>query len=304
MSRTRRNTCCRPLRGGTTRSTWSVKNSRPTLSLFVTAENASVAATCADCSCLNCDRVPNCPEPEASTSRNTVSSRSSTNFFTYGRSMRAVTFQSMVRMSSPGRYSRMSTNSMPVPLNVERYSPTKVVLMILRVCRSIWRSLRRISGDSMRSGSGLTWAGRATGPRRGCAGAGTSRDFDRGQDALDHVIGGQLLRLGLVGQDDAVPEHVRRQLLDVLRDDEAAALQERHGPDRGREVDRSARRGPEADQRLQFRQPVLLRLARREHQVEDVVLELAIDVHLPAQLAGLDDVGRLDDRHDRRLAGA
>ena len=37
--------------------------------------------------------------------------------------MRAVTFQSMERTSSPGWYSRTSANSMPCPLNTERYSP-------------------------------------------------------------------------------------------------------------------------------------------------------------------------------------
>ena len=39
-----------------------------------------------------------------STSSSTVISRSSTNSFTYGSSIRAVTFQSMSRMSSPGMY--------------------------------------------------------------------------------------------------------------------------------------------------------------------------------------------------------
>jgi hypothetical protein len=58
MSRMSRITCCLPLRGGMKRSTSSVKNSSPTLSLFVTAENAIVAATCAACSSLNCERVP------------------------------------------------------------------------------------------------------------------------------------------------------------------------------------------------------------------------------------------------------
>ena len=37
--------------------------------------------------------------------------------------MRAVTFQSMVRTSSPGWYSRTSANSIPRPLKTEWYSP-------------------------------------------------------------------------------------------------------------------------------------------------------------------------------------
>jgi len=52
--------------------------------------------------------------------------------------MRAVTFQSMVRMSSPGRYSRTSENSMPLPLNTEWYSPEKTSLTNPRV----WISMR------------------------------------------------------------------------------------------------------------------------------------------------------------------
>ena len=37
--------------------------------------------------------------------------------------MRAVTFQSMLRISSPGWYSRTSWNSMPWPRNTLAYSP-------------------------------------------------------------------------------------------------------------------------------------------------------------------------------------
>jgi hypothetical protein len=63
---------------------------------------------------MNCE--PKASEPETSTSRRRVRSRSSTYFFTYGEPRRAVTFQSMVRGSSPGSYSRTSANSMPRPL--------------------------------------------------------------------------------------------------------------------------------------------------------------------------------------------
>src|SRR6185295_3809687 len=115
--------------------------------------------------------------------------------------MRAVTFQSIERMSSPARYSRTSTNSIPVPLNVDLYSPTNVVLMILRVRISICRSFFRNSFESME-------------------GSGGSGHLDRGQDLLDHVVRCQLLRLGFVREDDAVPQHVGRELLHVLRDHE------------------------------------------------------------------------------------
>ena len=47
--------------------------------------------------------------------------------------MRAVTFQSMVRISSPGWYSRTSSNSIPCPLNTLWYSPENTSLTSRRV---------------------------------------------------------------------------------------------------------------------------------------------------------------------------
>ena len=79
------------------------------------AENARIAAISAACSAFVCAALPKCCEPEASITRMTVSSRSSTYFFTCGLPARAVTFQSIVRTSSPGWYSRTSENSMPRP---------------------------------------------------------------------------------------------------------------------------------------------------------------------------------------------
>ena len=55
----------------------------------------------------------------ASTTNMTVNSLSSTYRFTYGWPVRAVTFQSMVRISSPGTYSRTSSKFIPLPLNTD-----------------------------------------------------------------------------------------------------------------------------------------------------------------------------------------
>ena len=66
-----------------------------------------------------CRTLPNCPEALTSTTSITVNSRSSLNFLMNGCPNRAVTFQSMERTSSPGRYSRTSSNSMPRPLKTE-----------------------------------------------------------------------------------------------------------------------------------------------------------------------------------------
>ena len=119
----RRSACRRPLRGGTKCSTASVKRTAPTRSLLRIAENASTAASSAASSLLKRRACRTAPTPDRSTTSITVSSRSSMNSLTYGRRMRAVTFQSMERTSSPGWYSRTSANSMPCPLNTEWYSP-------------------------------------------------------------------------------------------------------------------------------------------------------------------------------------
>src|SRR5271170_1433750 len=76
---------------------------------------------------------PKFPEALMSTTRNNVSSRSSVNFLTNARPARAVTFQSMVRTSSPGLYSRTSSKSIPRPLNTEWYAPARLSLTKRRV---------------------------------------------------------------------------------------------------------------------------------------------------------------------------
>ena len=42
--------------------------------------------------------------------------------------MRAMTFQSIVRMSSPGLYWRTSENAMPRPLKTEWYWPGELIV--------------------------------------------------------------------------------------------------------------------------------------------------------------------------------
>jgi len=96
-----------------------VYSSKPTLSLLRMAENASRLASSAAKSRLRAAAEPKFPDALMSTSRKIVSSRSSVYFLTNGLPARAVTFQSMVRTSSPGLYSRTSSKSIPRPLNTE-----------------------------------------------------------------------------------------------------------------------------------------------------------------------------------------
>jgi hypothetical protein len=95
------------------------------LSLLRTAENASTLASSAAISRLLCVPEPKSPDALTSTSSMSVNSRSSTNFLMNGRPARAVTFQSIVRTSSPGTYSRTSSKFMPRPLNTLWYSPAR-----------------------------------------------------------------------------------------------------------------------------------------------------------------------------------
>ena len=59
--------------------------------------------------------------------------------------VRAVTFQSMKRGSSPGAYSRKSSKSRPWPRKLERYCPAKVAVASLRAFISMRRTFCMIS---------------------------------------------------------------------------------------------------------------------------------------------------------------
>ena len=83
------------------------------------ALNASSAATSATVSIFGRATEPKRWLAERSTTSITVISRSSVKTFTYVSLMRADTFQSMKRVSSPGWYWRTSANAMPRPLKTE-----------------------------------------------------------------------------------------------------------------------------------------------------------------------------------------
>ena len=116
----------RPFLGGMNFSTLLLKKSAPTLSLLMEAEKESTAAISASSSRLDRPLVPKSREPLTSTSSITVSSRSSSKTLTYGARSRAVTFQSILRTSSPYWYSRTSLKAIPLPLNAEWYSPANI----------------------------------------------------------------------------------------------------------------------------------------------------------------------------------
>ena len=124
------------------------------------AEKASTLASSAARSRLLIAADPKFPEALISTSKKIVSSRSSVNFFTNGRPARAVTFQSMVRTSSPGMYSRTSSKSMPRPLNTEWYAPARLSLTMRRVRIS---NLPHAAQDGLVRLVGIGWLLHGTG---------------------------------------------------------------------------------------------------------------------------------------------
>ncbi len=172
---------------------------------------------------------PKRPDALTSTRNITVSSRSSTKRLTKGAPMRAVTFQSMERTSSPGWYSRTSSNSIPCPLKTLWYSPEKTSLTRRRVVISMRRTFLRTSA-TLRSDVSVA-DGLRSASRMG------SGNLDVVEDSLQHRFRIQLLGLRLVGEDDAVAQHVEGDRLHVLRGHVAAAAQEGVGratPGRGR----------------------------------------------------------------------
>src|SRR5690349_6738270 len=167
----------------------------PTLSPFSTADSASSADSSTAASSLLRRPEPKSCDADTSTSNITVSSRSSTKRLMCGSPVRAVTFQSIARTSSPGTYGRTSSNSMPRPLNTERYAPA----ITSATCRPVTNWMR-LTAWAISAGS-----------------TGDLRNRDVLQDLRDHVIGGLALRLRLVADEDAVAQHVVRDRLDVVR---------------------------------------------------------------------------------------
>lgn len=101
-SRMTRITCLSPFFGGSSFSIASVARTSPTRSLFWIALKAQSAQISAATRAFVARRVPNAVDPDMSTTSMTVISRSSKKTFTNASFMRADTFQSIQRTSSPG----------------------------------------------------------------------------------------------------------------------------------------------------------------------------------------------------------
>src|SRR5262249_8007412 len=147
-----------------------------------------------------------------------------------------------------------SANSMPRPLKAVWYSPAK---------RPSTR--RRVRTWSRRTSRMSSWVS-----------TGASRDGDAVEDALDDLVGGHFLGLGLVAGDDAMAEDVEADSLDVCRRDVGAALDQGVGAGRDGEVDAGAGRGAELDQAADIEVEVG-GIAAGVDDVDDVVLDPVIE---------------------------
>ena len=96
-----------------------------------------------------------------------------------------------------------------------------------------------------------------------------------------------------------MPEHVRGHGLDVLRRDVGPARHQGLDASRGGKEDRRARRRSVLDQRLELLQADSGRLPRREHEVDNVLLDLRVEVDRVGHVARAADVLRTHHRLDR-----
>src|ERR1700716_4267628 len=110
----------------------------------------------------------------------------------------------MLRMSSPGSYSRTSSKSRPDPRNTLRYVPTSASSARMRALISTCLTTRRTSGG--------------TGSRRRSGACGISGDRNVVEDPSDDDLRRDLLRLGFIRDDEPVAHDVEGDGLYVIRE--------------------------------------------------------------------------------------
>ena len=114
----------------------------------------SASATPSATSAFLRSAVPNDMEAETSSASHVTSTRSARSMRTCVSPVRAVTFHSIRRTSSPGMYGRTCASSLPAPSTDERWSPASIPSIRLPIVRSSARS--SVSGSAPGPGrSGL-----------------------------------------------------------------------------------------------------------------------------------------------------
>src|SRR5947208_4015347 len=137
-------------------------------------------------------------------------------------------FHSIVRGSSPAWYSRTSLYSRPAPRMLDRSSPPG------------WKPRRRSTGQRERRSNWST----ASPPAIASGGNPISEVDARRRESLEHALDDRLgvdaRRDPLVGQDQPVPDHLRGNFAEVVREDIGTPAHEGERPAGGYQVDRRA----------------------------------------------------------------
>ena len=121
-------------------------------------------------------------------------------------------------------------------------------------------------------------------------------------DALDHRVGVDAFGQRLVGEHEAMPQHVADQAGHVLGQGVAAAA---HEGERARAFDQAdgrARAGAEGQVLGDVGELVALRAARRADQLDRVLHQRRVDVDLAALLLQLGELAHAGDRAQRQPA--
>ena len=122
-----------------------------------------------------------------------------------------------------------------------------------------------------------------------------SRHWNNTKYLVDDLVARHVLRLGLVGEEDAVAKDVVHDFLHVLRRRVGATVHKRVATGGEVQGERRARRGAILDHRVG--------LARLEYDLEDVVANLLVAVDVVQRGAKRLDVAGSADRLRLRLLG-
>ena len=170
-------------------------------------------------------------------------------------------------------------------------------LVLLRTGGRALPRLRDPGAEALRGGH----AGRCGRQGRAAAGDGTDlRERNRLEDAVDHHVGPHLVGEGVVGQDEAVTEHVRQHVHDVLRHDVVAAADQREGAGRGDGAERRTGRGAVGQPPVDVLEAVPAWLAGGRDDAHHVVHECVVDEHLTDGPLETDELGGVEDLVDGR----
>ena len=142
---------------------------------------------------------------------------------------------------------------------------------VVHAVRSSWVGPR--SGQLHRSGEpGGTCAGHALLARR------DPRELDRGDDAVDDVVGLDAVGQRFVREHDPVAQHLGGDVVDVLRKHVGAAADQRERPPGRDEPERGPRARSVRDHRLEVDESLVLRRTGREDEAHRVPDHRGIDV--------------------------